>query len=250
MNFKDKRILFLGDSITALGTGERGWVGYFNETVKPSFFVNLAVSGARLSNGQPVEFDGNPVFLPKGNIDYNQNVLLNQIEKLSRGKDPENPHYSHNPDYDAFDLIIIAAGTNDWFCKEKCDIEAVEAQFTKDGKTLPLSDVDPYTWPGAMRMIYDKLRRFYPDAVICFCSPVQSAEEKRPYDSILYKRNLMKSICDRISDVTFIDAFSCGICGVYEIDEQNGRDLIDGLHPNVSGAKKLGRFIARAVELI
>ena len=44
------RILFLGDSITALGTTERGWVRYFNETVKPSFFVNLAVSGARLSN--------------------------------------------------------------------------------------------------------------------------------------------------------------------------------------------------------
>ena len=249
MSFENKKTLFLGDSITALGTGERGWVGYFNQAVKPSFFVNLAVSGARLSNGQPVEFDGNPVFAGD-NTDYNQNVLLNQVEKLSRGKDTANKHYSHNPDYDDFDLIIIAAGTNDWFCKEKCDIEAVEAQFTKDGKVLPLSAADPFTWPGAMRIIYDKLRRFYPNAVICFCSPVQSAEEKRTYTSILYKRNLMKSICERISDVTFIDAFCCGICGAYEFDEKNGRDLIDGLHPNASGAKKLGRFIARAVELI
>lgn len=248
MNYKNKRILFLGDSITALGISERGWIKYFNEIIEPSHFVNVAVSGARLSNGQMVEFDGNPVFLGD-NTDYNQNVVLNQVEKILRAKDKDNKNHSYNHEFDDFDLIIIAAGTNDWFCKEKCDIDTIEEQFTKDGVTLDLSDTNPHTWPGAMRRIYDALHCLYDNAKIYFCSPIQAAETKREYASILYKRNLMKSICDRISDVTFIDTFNCGICGAYEYDEANGRDLIDGLHPNPSGARKIGEYNARAVKL-
>ena len=244
----DLRILFLGDSITALNTAERGWVKYFNELIKPSFFVNLAVSGARLSiSSNPVEFDGNPVF-SGDNTDYDQDVLLNQIEKLSRGKDESNKHFKYNADYDSFDVIIIAAGTNDWFCPEKCDINDIERQFTLDGNTVPRDEIDCFTWPGAMRYIYEKLRGYYPKAQIFFCSPIQGYETVRPYSDILYKRNLMSAICDRISDVTFIDTFSCGICGIYEKDGANGRDLIDGLHPNVSGARKIGKFNAKKIK--
>ncbi|MBR4761208.1 MAG: SGNH/GDSL hydrolase family protein [Clostridia bacterium] len=242
-----KRFLFLGDSITELGVGERGWIRYFNEIVNPAFFVNIAVSGARLSNsGADVEFNGNPVFLGD-NTDYDQNVLSNQIEKIARAKDKTNRHYCHNADFDDFDCIVIAAGTNDFFCKEKCNIETIENQFTRNGKVLPQSDINCADWAGAMRYIYEKLREFYPNAAIFFCAPVQASEEKRPYTSILYKRNLMAAICDRISDVTFVDTFKCGICGIYEKAGENGRDLIDGLHPNISGAKKIGRYNAAAV---
>ena len=241
-------VLFLGDSITALDTAERGWVRYFNEIIKPAHSVNLAVSGARLSNSaNPVKFDGEPVFRGE-NTDYNQNVVLNQIEKLARGKDKTNKHYKHNPDYDSLDVIIIAAGTNDWFCPEKCNIEDISRQFTNDGVTVPISDVDCFTWPGAMRKIYEILRGFYPEAKIFFCSPIQASDKKRPYGDTLYKRNLMSAICDRISDVTFVDTFSCGICGIYEKEGENGRDLIDGLHPNISGAKKIGEYNARVIK--
>ena len=241
------RILFLGDSITALGTTERGWVRYFNEIVKPSFFVNLSVSGARLSNSAtPVEFDGNPVFLGD-KTDYTQNVVANQIEKLARGKDQKNPHYAYCADYDDFDLIMIAAATNDWFCKEKCDISTTEEQFTENGKVLPSQKVNCFTMAGVMRVHYETLRRFYRQAQICFCAPIQGCEAIRPYAEILYKRNLMKAVCERISDVSFIDTFHCGICGIYEKNGENGRDLIDGLHPNQNGAQKIGRYNARAV---
>ena len=243
-----KKFLFLGDSITALGTTERGWIRYFNEIIKPDFFVNISVSGARLSNSStPVEFDGNPVFLGD-NTDYNQNVVANQIKKISRAKDKNNKNFVYNSDFDDFDYIFIAAGTNDYFCKEKCDINNIEPQFTLNGDTLPQDEINCFTWPGAMRFIYEKLRGFYPSAGIFFCSPIQANETRRPYDSILYKRNLMAAICDRISDVTFVDTFNCGICGIYEKDGENGRDLIDGLHPNISGAKKIGEFNARAFK--
>lgn len=248
MDYKNKRILFLGDSITALNTCDRGWVKYFNEIIQPSFFVNIAVSGARLSNGKKVIFDGNPVFLGD-DTDYDQNVVANQIEKILRAKDKNNKHYVYNEDFADFDLIMIAAGTNDGYSKEKCDIESIEEQFTKEGRAVPLDEVNCYTWSGAMRYIYETLHTLYPNAKIYFCAPIQAVEQIRPYDSILYKRNLMAAVCDRISDVTFIDTFNCGICGIYEKCSENGRDLIDGLHPNINGAKKIGEYNARAVKL-
>ncbi len=58
----------------------------------------------------------------------------------------------------------------------------------------------------------------------------------------------MSAICDRISDVTFIDTFNCGICGIYEKRSENGRDLIDGLHPNTNGARKIGKYNAWAIR--
>ena len=44
-----------------------------------------------------------------------------------------------------------------------------------------------------------------------------------------------------------IDTFHCGICDIYEKKDANGRYLIDGLHPNAAGAKKIGVFNASAV---
>lgn len=247
MSYKNKRILFMGDSITALNTGDRGWVKYFNEIIEPSFFVNVAVIGARIANVNPVVFDGNPVF-SKENNDCNQNVILNQVEKISRGKDKNNEHYCYNPDYEDFDLIIIAAGTNDVFNKEKCNIDTIDEQFTVGEDTVPFEDVNYCTVAGGMRCAYEKLRALYPSAKIFFCSPIQGNETLRPYNSILYKRNLISAVCDRLSDVTFIDTFSCGICGIYEKTWEEGRDLIDGLHPNANGAKKIGLYNALAVK--
>lgn len=241
MDCKNKRILFMGDSITELGTSERGWVRYFNEMLTPEKYVITAVIGARLANESDVQLNGQPLFCGD-DTDYNQNVLLNQIEKIKNGIS------SGETDYDYFDIIMIAAGTNDPFSAEKCDISSIEKQFTApDGTVLPSECVDRKTWAGAMRIIYEELRALYKDARIFFCSPVQAAEQRRSYASIYYKRNLMKEICLRLSDVYFVDTFSCGICNIYEVNKQNGRDLIDGLHPNVSGARKIGEYNAKAV---
>lgn len=61
--FTGKKILFLGDSITALNTSERGWVRYFNEIIQPEQFVNLSVSSARWCDYEDSVYDGNPVFV-------------------------------------------------------------------------------------------------------------------------------------------------------------------------------------------
>ncbi len=247
MSYRNKRILFMGDSITALG----GWVNEFNKLIKPSFFVNIAVGGARWADRENTVYDGNPVL--HGPDNNENNTMCNQLEKLLRGKDKNHTEYVHNSDYDSFDTIIVAAGTNDIFTetiKNGTD-ESINLQFicedTEDKATLPIEKADRHTWAGAMRYVYENLRKFYPNADIFFCSPIQAAELVRPYTSIKAKGKYMKAVCDRISDVTFINTFECGICGVYEKWDHNLRDLIDGLHPNDNGAKKIARYNANAI---
>jgi hypothetical protein len=239
-NYEGKRILFMGDSITALG----GWVKRFNEIVKPAHFVNVAVSGATWSDKKSnTIYDGNPVFEGDGG-DAMLNVVGNQVEKVRRGFE------AGDADYAAFDYIFIAAGTNGG-CGESVEwaMEDIPNHFMRaDGTPKPLDEVDRTLWPGAMRYTYEHLREVYPDAVIFFCSPVQGAEDTRPYARIEGRGRLMKAICDRISDVVFVDTFNCGICGIYEKRQVNGRDLVDGLHPNGNGAKKIGEYNARALK--
>ena len=93
-----------------------------------------------------------------------------------------------------------------------------------------------------MSNFWGAYQRLYSFSKIFFCSPIQAAECRRSYESIKAKGEIIANICDRISDVYFIDTFKCGICGIYEKYEQNGRDLIDGLHPNENGAKKNSRI--------
>ena len=242
-NGDDLRILFMGDSITAVTP----WVKQFNAILQPSVSVNIAVSAATWADREGTVYDGNPVFGAEGAITHN--TIGNQIEKLLRGKDALHPQYRHNSDYDAFDVILVSAGTNDAVFTEPLSIDEINRQFVdKTGALLPLEQADRKTWPGAMRYAYEQLRRLYPEAAIFYCSPVQAAESVRSFASIRLKSQIMRTICERISDVGFIDTFRCGICGIYEKWDCCGPDLADGLHPNENGARKIAEYNARAVK--
>ncbi len=241
--YENKKILFMGDSITALDTSERGWIRYFNEIIKPSHFVNVAVSGASWEDVVGTVYDGNPVFDPNDTQQLG-NVMGNQVEKVLMQKS------AGNSDYADFDIIIAAAGTNRGGAVSTDTVASVDRQFiSSNGETIPLDKVDRKTWAGAIRYFYEKMRDAYPNAKIFICSPIQGAEGVRPYASIKAKGVLLSAICDRISDVTFVNTFNCGICGIYEQWQKNGRDLIDGLHPNKSGAEKIGLYNANSVKL-
>lgn len=250
-DYSDKKFLFMGDSITALGMGDRGWVKYFSEIVGLKHQVNIAVVGARWADVPGTIYNGNPIWSGNPGGDDTHNVIGNQVEKLLRGRDENHPNYSRVPEYDDFDYIFIAAGANDVDnSHEPENVEAIDKQFfINSEEVLPLEQVNRRTWAGAMRYAYDNLRRLYPNAKIFICSPIQSSEKSRTYKSAERKSRMQKAICNRISDVTFINTFECGICGMYENWREKGRDLIDGLHPNANGAKKMGEYNARAFIL-
>ena len=54
-------------------------------------------------------------------------------------------------------------------------------------------------------------------------------------------------IATEYSGQIMIDTIRCGISGVFETKGANGRYLIDGLHPNENGARKIGYYNAAKV---
>ena len=69
----------------------------------------------------------------------------------------------------------------------------------------------------------------------------------------------MNYIADRLS-INTINVRRCGILNIYESqtstidydnpsyeESSNKEDLIDGIHPDVTGAKKMARYIARDI---
>lgn len=237
--YHDKKVLFMGDSITELNVGERGWCKYFNEIINPSSFVNVAVSSARWCDYSDTLYDGNPVFCGEDN--NHNNTMGNQIEKLLRGKDATNPNYQYVAEYSDFDIILIAMGTNDDVAQEN-----IESSFTDDNAIVPLERLDKTIFASAFRYAIENLQFLYPDAKIFICTPIQGCMNIRSYSSIKAKGDYLKLLAARMS-LEIIDTFECGICGLYEVENKNGRDLIDGLHPNENGAKKIGKYNAKSV---
>lgn len=47
---------------------------------------------------------------------------------------------------------------------------------------------------------------------------------------------------------TLIDTIRCGINGINEANNTNDECLMDGLHPNMNGAKKIGYYNANKVR--
>ena len=232
-NYKNKKILILGDSITALDMGNTGWVKYFSNTVEPSIKINVAVAGATWKDKVVNQaYDGNPQPSTEGN------VIGNQVQKVINEKN------SNNNDYKDFDIIIIAAGTNDTPAEE---IDTVENEFISNYNTdnytiVPLENVNRMTFAGAMRYTYEKLNELYPNAKIVVCTPLQECMES--FDSIYKKGKLIEYIASRLSIICW-NLRDCGILNIYERPGEDCRDLIDGIHPNASGAKKIGEYISR-----
>lgn len=238
-NYTGKKILFMGDSIVRQSSVTSGWVGIFNEIIKPASFVNTAVSGANWSEFSTTEYDGNPT----SDVDAN-NVIGNQVEKIARGKDTTNANYSEVAEYADFDIIIIAAGINDYTIG--ADEPEIEASFTSDSTAVALSALDKKVFASAFRYCIETLRSLYPNSQIFVCTPTQTASTYRTYASVKGKRDHIIALCERMS-VTCIDTFMCGIYGINENDGAEGLDLIDGVHPNDSGKSKIAKYNAREV---
>lgn len=237
------KVLYLGDSITYL----HQWIPFFEEITNPTKSVNIAVSGATWRDKVGTVYNGTP-----NSSDETNNVIGNQVEKIIRGKDVNNANYVHVSDYDDFDVIIISAGTNDGIYSDYATIEnenTIENQFIVNGNIVNLNDVDRKVFAGAIRYAYEKLHKLYPLAQIFICTPIQeNYASLDTYESIKNKGNLIKSICDRLS-LTCIDTFKCGICNIYNYPNgvSGSEDIADGIHPNVNGGKKIGRYNAHEI---
>lgn len=248
--WKGLKILTLGDSITAMG-GVNGWTHWIKQYLLADKVVNVSVAGSTWQDKVASQtYDGNPQPSTDGN------VMGNQVQKVLNSK------ANGDADYQVFDVITFSFGTNDSVDFSVQTKESVENQFItnyaqNNFMVVPLESVNRQTLAGAMRYGFQKLHEAYPNAVIFMCTPTQECYET--FDSIYQKGDFINFVADRCGAET-IDTRRCGIRNFYEsqttIDydhpEQSGvapiqTDLLDGIHTNENGAKKIAKYNAREI---
>lgn len=248
--WKGLKILTLGDSITAMG-GVNGWTYWIKQYLLADKVVNVSVAGSTWQDKVANQtYDGNPQPSTDGN------VMGNQVQKVLNAKE------NGDADYQDFDVITFSFGTNDSVDFSVQTKESVESQFItnyaqNNFTVVPLESVNRQTLAGAMRYGFQKLHEAYPNAVIFMCTPTQECYET--FDSIYQKGDFINFVADRCGAET-IDTRRCGIRNIYEsqttIDydhpEQSGvapiqTDLLDGIHTNKNGAKKIAKYNAREI---
>ena len=248
--WKGLKILTLGDSITAMG-GVNGWTYWIKKYLLADKVVNVSVAGATWQDKVANQtYDGNPQPSTDGN------VMGNQVQKVLNAK------ANGDADYQDFDVITFSFGTNDSVDFSVQTKESVESQFItnyaqNNFTVVPIDNVNRQTLAGAMRYGFQKLHEAYPNAVIFMCTPTQECYET--FDSIYQKGDFINFVADRLGAET-IDTRRCGIRNIYEsqttIDydhpEQSGAapiqtDLLDGIHTNENGAKKIAKYNAREI---
>lgn len=222
-----KKLITLGDSITALGTSNTGWVKYFIEKTGCELVANVAVNSAVLSDVSGTTYDGNPVQSNQTN-----NTLGNQVQKII------------NNAYESPDIIMIAIGTNSGISITKEQIKS--AYYDSSNNLIPLANVDRTTNAGAYRWCTEKLQTQYPNAIIFWCTPIMGYQTTRSAENAMAYAESLR-IATEYSGQMLIDTIRCGINGVNEASGANGQYLVDGLHPNVNGAKKIGYYNASKV---
>lgn len=248
--WKGLKILTLGDSITAMG-GVNGWTYWIKQYLLADKVVNVSVAGSTWQDKVANQvYDGNP------QPSTNGNVMGNQVQKVLNAK------ANGDADYQDFDVITFSFGTNDSVDFSLQTKESVESQFIanyaqNNFTVVPIDNVNRQTLAGAMRYGFQKLHEAYPNATIFMCTPTQECYET--FDSIYQKGDFINFVADRLGAET-IDTRRCGIRNIYEsqttIDydhpEQSGvapiqTDLLDGIHTNESGAKKIAKYNAREI---
>lgn len=248
--WKGLKILTLGDSITAMG-GVNGWTHWIKQYLLADKVVNVSVAGSTWQDKVASQtYDGNPQPSTDGN------VMGNQVQKVLNAK------ANGDADYQDFDVITFSFGMNDSVDFSVQTKESVENQFItnyaqNNFTVVPIDSVNRQTLAGAMRYGFQKLHEAYPNAVIFMCTPTQECYET--FDSIYQKGDFINFVADRLGAET-IDTRRCGIRNIYEsqttIDydhpEQSGAapiqtDLLDGIHTNENGAKKIAKYNAREI---
>ena len=248
--WKGLKILTLGDSITAMG-GVNGWTYWIKQYLLADKVVNVSVAGSTWQDKVANQaYDGNPQPSTDGN------AMGNQVQKVLNAKS------NGDADYQDFDVITFSFGTNDSVDFSVQTKESVENQFItnyaqNNFTVVPIDNVNRQTLAGSMRYGFQKLHEAYPNAVIFMCTPTQECYET--FDSIYQKGDFINFVADRLGAET-IDTRRCGIRNIYEsqttIDydhpEQSGvapiqTDLLDGIHTNENGAKKIAKYNAREI---
>ena len=208
MELKNKKVLFLGDSITA-GTGvsssEKCYVSVFGK-ISGAIVKNYGIGGTRIAKQSC----------------KSENEIWDQ-DFLSRVSSMDN---------DA-DIVAVFGGTNDF--------------GHGDAKIGDMKCRDEYTFYGALHSLCTSLINKYPNAEIIFMTPLHQVGEDNEVNAIGLKHEvLLSGYVDIIKEVAgyyglpVLDLFN--ISGMQpKVDIIREIYMPDGLHPSDAGAERLAK---------
>jgi len=209
MELRNKKILFLGDSITE-GAGASRTENSFVEVLRRSYgpeVVNYGIGGTRIARQR------RPSEIAQYDLDFGSRVPE---------MDPE------------ADIVVVFGGTNDHGHGDAP--LGTDSHRTAD------------TFIGACHCLYASLLEKYPHSRIVILTPLHRAVESRS-DGIMLKDyvNLIRAIAPQYG-LPVLDLYGTSAirADIPEIAEQL---TVDGLHPNDAGhailAKEIGEYLQK-----
>ena len=216
MELRNKKIAFLGDSITE-GVGasapDNKYVSVFSK-ITDTNVLNYGISGTR--------------FAPQRKASVNERFDMDFISRV-----PE-------MDEDA-DAVVVFGGTNDF--------------GHGDAPFGSLSDTEASTFCGACDYLMRILIEKYPSKPIVFMTPLHRFTEEATINEIGIERktlieyvNVIRKKAEKYS-IPVLDLFAAS--GMQpNIEVQNKLYFTDGLHPNDEGHRKIAEKLKKFMETL
>lgn len=216
--FSNKKLLIFGDSIT--------------ETARVSEDGNTYTEGTRVNwptFAKTILGIGEMWNYAKSGAHYKDDIGLSYYQWVSNQINTAIKNHTNA------DIIVISAGTN--------DANGNYGDYdTAIGKGT-LNDLDKTKLYEAIRWAMWTLKKAYPTAVCFVTTPIQRAD--REVNETI--SNAIKEMAKRYNFIIIDAEIESGIISDNEIWEANGVYLVDGLHPNELGSKRLADLYCTAI---
>lgn len=221
MDIKGKKVIFLGDSITAgvgVSTPENRYTDVFARATG-ALVSNYGVSGSRIAKQKVVYFAPENAFAER-------DFLLRADEDIKET---------------CADLVVVFGGTNDY--------------GHGDAPMGAFFDRSEYTFYGALHSLINKLANKFPEARIVFMTPLHRDNEAEPFNShgirvqpLRDYVNAMREVCEYYS-VPVLDLYSnSGMQPAIKIHKE--LFMPDGLHPSDKGAARIALMLEEFVKTL
>ena len=216
MDLKGKKVVFLGDSITA-GSSATKAENVFHQVMKKDLglkeALNYGISGTRIAR-QSVKSE-------TSQFDLDFNVRAEELPA------------------DA-DFVFVFGGTNDY--------GHGDAPFGKEG------DDTPDTFCGAVRSLFDKLIKSYGKEKIVVMTPLRRTNDENVYGErrtvIGAPLKEFAAVIEKEAKrdgLKFVDLFRELMLNP-NVEELNKKYFADGLHPNDAGHALLAKVIEEKIK--
>ena len=248
LNWKDKKWLAYGDSITAICNGEGlnvGWAKYINEQYGFKYFYGRGVGGQTyLWNNDTFQVNSAGEYVNRGTSADNCKGCMCSWERISK--------MIPSAIKDEINMIFLMAGTNDMLEAENIDYNKPtwSASNTTDTDWVVATDYnggdyDVNTFSGAIASTIMKLQTRCPNAIIILGTPLSMWDTKNHSNYEVSGKSMLDLSDTEIKVARYMNVPVIDVNGTCNINGYNyTRYITDGVHPyNDDGVKMLARTI-------